>query len=149
MSPGALGATLDGLPHRAPFRFLTAVRRLEPGVHGEAEWAVSGEEDFFRGHFPGDPVVPGVLLGEALAQLAGLVMLASGAAGGAGAARAGRLARIDLKFPSAVRPPARVVLRAAHLRSMDGLGLFEVDAAFEGGLVASGQVVIAAPGAGA
>ena len=50
----------------------------------EAVWAVDGSEPFFAGHFPGNPLIPGVLLGEALAQAAGLVagIAVSGGAGG-------------------------------------------------------------------
>lgn len=47
---------------------------LEPGVRGEGEYTVRGDEPFLRGHFPGDPMMPGVLLVEAVAQLAGVVL---------------------------------------------------------------------------
>ena len=46
---------------------------LEPGVRGEGEYTVRGDEPFLRGHFPDDPMMPGVLLVEAVAQLAGIV----------------------------------------------------------------------------
>lgn len=144
---GGLGAVLERLPHGEPFRFISELTRLEPGEQGAAVWRLGGGEDFFRGHFRGDPVVPGVLLAEALAQLAGLVVF--GDAGtdpgrGEGRARAARLAHVDVKFPSAVRPPAEVVLGARHLRSLGLLRLVEVRAECGGGVVASGVLTLAA-----
>ncbi len=60
------------LPHRAPFLFVDEIVELEPGVRCVALWHLSGEDDFFAGHFPGRPTLPGVLMVEALAQTAGL-----------------------------------------------------------------------------
>src|SRR3977135_1476334 len=48
------------LPHRPPFRFVDAVDRLEPGKGIQAHYRVTGEEPFLAGHFPGNPVFPGV-----------------------------------------------------------------------------------------
>ena len=64
---------LSHLPHGPEFRFLDRVVNLEPGQSGEAEYAVRGDEPFLKGHFPGQPIFPGVLLIEAAAQLAGVV----------------------------------------------------------------------------
>lgn len=61
------------LPHGAEFRFVERLLRLEPGRSGTAEYTVRGDEPFLRGHFPGQPLFPGVLLVEAAAQLAGIV----------------------------------------------------------------------------
>ena len=55
------------------FRFVDRLTSLEPGVRGEGEYTVRGGEPFLRGHFPGDPMMPGVLLVEAAALLAGIV----------------------------------------------------------------------------
>ena len=73
--------TLDLLPHKPPFRFLTSLQRIDQGQCGEALWRVTGEEDFLKGHFPSDPIVPGVLIIEALAQLSGLVAIFGGHSG--------------------------------------------------------------------
>lgn len=64
---------LAALPHGPEFRFLDRLRELEPGKRGAGEYRVRGEEPFLRGHFPGEPLMPGVLLLEAAAQLAGVV----------------------------------------------------------------------------
>ena len=64
---------LSRLPHGPAFRFLDRVIELEPGVRGAGEYRVRGDEPFLKGHFPGDPMMPGVLLVEAAAQLAGVV----------------------------------------------------------------------------
>jgi 3-hydroxymyristoyl/3-hydroxydecanoyl-(acyl carrier protein) dehydratase len=64
---------LRHLPHGAEFRFLDRLIAIEPGSHGAAEYRVRGDEPFLKGHFPGQPLFPGVLLLEAAAQLAGVV----------------------------------------------------------------------------
>lgn len=64
---------LGQLPHGPEFRFLDRLVSLEPGVSGVGEFMLRGDEAFLRGHFPGDPMMPGVLLLEAAAQLAGVV----------------------------------------------------------------------------
>ena len=68
-----LQRALDRLPHGAEFRFLDRLTRLEPGRSGAGEYMLHGDEPFLRGHFPGEPIFPGVLLVEAAAQLAGVV----------------------------------------------------------------------------
>src|SRR2546425_11773760 len=66
-------AALAALPHGPEFRFLDRLILLEPGKNGAGEYTVRGDEPFLRGHFPGQPLMPGVLLVEAAAQLAGTV----------------------------------------------------------------------------
>jgi 3-hydroxyacyl-[acyl-carrier-protein] dehydratase len=67
------GNELAHLPHGPEFRFLDRISSLTPGKEGTGEYRVRGDEPFLRGHFPGDPIFPGVLLVEAAAQLAGVV----------------------------------------------------------------------------
>ena len=64
---------LSHLPHGPEFRFVDRLVTLEAGKSGVGEYAVRGNEPFLRGHFPGQPLFPGVLLVEAAAQLAGTV----------------------------------------------------------------------------
>lgn len=68
-----MNEALDLLPHGPGFRFVDRLLKLEPGKSGAGEYLVRGDEPFLRGHFPGEPLFPGVLLVEAAAQLAGTV----------------------------------------------------------------------------
>ena len=125
-----------GLPHRAPFLFVDAILELVPGESALGSKVFPAEEPFFRGHFPGEPLVPGVILTEALAQTAGLV---------AGQAeRSFRLAAIKgMKFPAAVRPGETVTLHARKTIVAGALWQFEVRAAVGELTVAEGVLVLA------
>lgn len=65
----------DMIPHRDPFLLINQVRDLELGTSAVGVKHVTGEEDFFRGHFPGHPIMPGVLVVEAMAQTAGVLVV--------------------------------------------------------------------------
>ena len=62
------------IPHRDPFLFVDTCEIIIPGEHGKSEKLFSANEYFFKGHFPGNPIVPGVIIVEAMAQTAGIVV---------------------------------------------------------------------------
>ena len=68
-----LTRALAHLPHGPEFRFVDRLVSLVPGKSAVGEYRVRGDEPFLRGHFPGQPLFPGVLMVEAVAQLAGIV----------------------------------------------------------------------------
>lgn len=128
-----------GLPHREPFVFLQEVLYLDPGQSGRARQTFTGKEDFFRGHFPGEPLVPGVLLTEAIAQLAGMVAGAT-----ASGVRFYLTAIKQMKFPEPVGPRQPLDIEVRLLGRMGELWQFEgsVFKVEDGGVVAEGVVVL-------
>lgn len=123
-----------GLPHREPFVFVDMVTERAEGESAVGVKTFATSDPVFRGHFPGDPLVPGVLLVEALAQVAGI------AAGQPGL----RLAAIKaMKFPAGARPDEVIVLRAAKAGAVGGLWQFGVEARIGERVVAEGVIVLA------
>ena len=72
---------MEILPHRHPFLLIDTVEELESGVRAVAKKAVSFNEPYFAGHFPGNPVMPGVLIVEAMAQCSGIMVKVKGPIG--------------------------------------------------------------------
>ncbi len=139
---------LKGLPHSYPFRFLDRVLEISESK-GVAIKNVTANEEFFQGHFPGAPIMPGVLIIEALAQLAGLVMNSGGnppipplAKGGNGGVA--YIAQVkDMRFKRPVLPGETLLLTAELSHGFSQLAEFAVKAEVDGAIVAQGEVVMA------
>lgn len=128
------------IPHRPPFRLLDEVVELEPGVRGRGRWTITGDEEFLAGHFPGNPIVPGVLMVESLAQLAAVCALTHPDHAG----RFGVFAGIDeVRFKRIVRPGdvLDLVVEVERLRSR--LGVVQARAEVDGALAVSGRLTFA------
>jgi 3-hydroxyacyl-[acyl-carrier-protein] dehydratase len=129
-----------GLPHRPPFVFVRELIRCDPGVFAETATSFVADDPIFAGHFPDNPLVPGVILTEALAQTAGI-------AAASGYPEASKplflLSAIrGMKFLRAVRPGEPIVLRAERVAQVGDLLQFKVDASVSGAPVAEGQLVL-------
>jgi 3-hydroxyacyl-[acyl-carrier-protein] dehydratase len=127
MNTGDTGKNaLQFLPHGPEFRFLDKVSSLTPGKEGVGEYRVRGDEPFLRGHFPGDPILPGVLLIEAAAQLAGVVAQSDPAITPLAGLKLAALRGV--KILGAARPgdvvqlEARVIGRLGHLIQAEARG---------------------------
>ena len=139
-APADLAKSLDALPHQAPFRFVSELVELTPGERGVGLWRLTGEEAFFAGHFPGQPMVPGVLISEALAQVSGIVHASANPA-----VNRGQLAAVDVKFRAPVVPPATITLASKAEQSHGDLHVFSVTARVDDRLVAEGRVTLYQP----
>lgn len=112
----------------------------DPGNSVDARTTFDADDPMFAGHFPGNPIVPGVILTEALAQTAGI----AAASGFPETARPLFLlsAIRKMKFLQAVRPGDPIDLRAEKIAATDGLLQFQVAASVKGSVAAEGQLVL-------
>lgn len=148
--PSPLSAPLDRsaiarlLPHRPPFLFLDAVTLLEPGQRAEGQLRPPLDLPGIDGHFPGDPIVPGVILIEALAQLCAVVALSAAPPGSPPAVR---LAGIEgARFRRVVRPGELLCLWAEVEAVRRGVWRFQARAATEAGArVCEAQLTASGP----
>lgn len=128
------------LPHRDPFLLIDRVTDLAPGEYAVAEKDVMATDDVFRGHFPGHPVFPGVLILEALAQTGAVAVLAQPEAKG----KIILFARADeVRFKRAVSPGETIRLEMRLTKSRGAVGKGEGQAFVGSELACSGVLTFA------
>jgi 3-hydroxyacyl-[acyl-carrier-protein] dehydratase len=125
-----------GLPHREPFIFVDSVDQLEAGRLAECTKTFRGDEPFFEGHFPGNAIVPGVLIAEGMAQTAGIALGGPGKMFLLTAIRA-------MKFLRPVRPAELIKFRAERIGAAGSLIQCSVEARVSSEVVAEGQIILA------
>ncbi len=124
------------LPHRYPFLMVDRVVELEPGKKIVGIKNVSINEEFFQGHFPGNPIMPGVLIIEALAQVAGILAIRSGAPEG----KAVYFMSIErTKFRKPVVPGDQLRLEVSILQSRGNVWKFTGNAFVEDKVAAEAE----------
>lgn len=128
------------LPHRPPFRFVDVVDAVVPAESVTARYRVTGEEPFLAGHFPGNPVFPGVIQLEALAQAGAIAVLADGR-------YAGKLPLFGgvekVRFRRMVRPGDELVLQVDIEQLSARGGWSQARASVDGATTCEGRLFFA------
>lgn len=131
---------MEIIPHRQPFMLLDTIEELEAGVRAKAKKCVTYNEPFFAGHFPGEPVMPGVLIIEALAQAGAVAILSLPENKGKTAYFGG----IDgAKFKGKVVPGDVLILETEIIKSKGPIGVGNAKAYVNDKLVVSAQLTFA------
>ena len=126
------------LPHRYPMLLIDRITELEPMVRARGYKNITANEPMFMGHFPGNPLLPGVYMIEALAQLGGTTILEPGEM----ARKVPYLAGIDkAKFRRPVVPGDRLDMEARVLRAKMNIGVVACEASVDGKPVVSAQLM--------
>lgn len=131
---------MEKLPHRYPFLLVDRVLELEPGKKGVGIKNVTINEPFFQGHFPGTPIMPGVLIVEAMAQLGGVIVLGM-------PENQGKLAFLagidDMRFRRQVVPGDQLRLEVEITRIRGSIGKGRGRALVDNEVVAEGSILFA------
>lgn len=131
---------MEIIPHRQPFLLLDTVEELTPGVRAVAKKCVSYNEPYFQGHFPGEPVMPGVLIIEAMAQTGAVTILSLAENRGKTAYFAGIN---GAKFKKKVVPGDVLMLETEIVRQKGPIGVGKATATVEGKIVAQAEITFA------
>ena len=137
---------MKSLPHGPEFRFVDRMISLIPGKEGVGEYHVRGDEYYLRGHMPGEPILPGVLLMEAAAQVAGMVAQEDPA--NPRWPRMKLAALRGVKILGAVRPGQTLRIEAAITGQLDSIIQARVFAFVEGAKVMSAELSLSGDGSG-
>ncbi|GLB31825.1 3-hydroxyacyl-[acyl-carrier-protein] dehydratase FabZ [Lacrimispora amygdalina] len=125
------------IPHRHPFLLVDCIEELEPGVRAAGYKCVTYDESFFRGHFPEEPVMPGVLIIEALAQVGAAAILSMEENKGKIAYFGG----IDkAKFKKKVIPGSKLKLECEIIKRKGPVGVGKAVATVDGKIAASAEL---------
>lgn len=125
------------LPHRHPFLLIDYIEDYEPGAYAIGYKCVTYSEDFFRGHFPQEPIMPGVLTIEALAQVGAVAILGMEENKGKIAYFAGIN---KCKFKGKVVPGDKIRLEVTIIKSKGPIGVGAAVASVDGKAVVSGEL---------
>ena len=128
---------MDIIPHRHPFLLVDTIEELEPGVRAVGKKCVTYDEYYFRGHFPQEPVMPGVLTVEALAQ-AGAVAILSKEENKGKTAYFGGINKC--RFKGKVVPGDKLKLETRIIKSKGPMGIGEAVASVDGKIVVTAEL---------
>ena len=134
---------LKHLPQRYPILMIDRVSECEPGKRVRALKNVSANEPYFQGHFPARPIMPGVLILEAMAQAAGLVVLSAGNTGEHHENLYYYVGIDDARFKKPVVPGDQLELDVKLERMLRGIGKFSCVARVSGETVAEAAILLA------
>jgi 3-hydroxyacyl-[acyl-carrier-protein] dehydratase len=138
-----INAILRQLPHRYPFLMVDRVLECVPGKHIRAIKNVTINEPFFPGHFPHRPVMPGVMILEALAQTAGILAFRTADVIPDEQTRFFFVGIDAARFRKPVEPGDQLVLKATFQRAMRGIWKFGTIAEVDGREVCSAEMMVA------
>ena len=134
---------MEIIPHRQPFLLIDTVEELTPGVRAVAKKCVSYNEPFFNGHFPNEPVMPGVLILEALAQTGAVAILGMEENRGKTAYFAGIN---SAKFRQKVVPGDVLILETEIIKQKGPIGVGSAKATVDGKVVCAAELTFAIGG---
>lgn len=131
---------MEIIPHRQPFMLIDTIEEMEPGVKAVAKKCVTYNEPFFNGHFPNEPVMPGVLIVEALAQTGAVAILSLEENKG----KTAYFAAINLaKFKRKVIPGDVLMLETEIIKCKGPMGIGKATATVDGKVAVQAELTFA------